>query len=204
MSPLRKILAIVFLFAAFSGGAVLLFHAVSGTPSVPQRATVIPAAFDLPEFSLVDHTGNPFTTENFRDSWSVVFFGFTHCPDICPATLQQLALAKSRVEDAGGRFPRNVLISVDPERDSPAVMGAYVRHFGEDVIGVTGDLDALKALTKPLGIYFEKSGDLEGDYSVDHSAVVLLIDDSAKWHALFSAPYSVDDFVHDIPLLTGG
>jgi protein SCO1/2 len=82
-------------------------------------------------------------------------------------------------------------------------MREYVAHFGADITGVTGDIDELKKLTAALGIFFEKSADGSEDYNVAHSAVVLLINPKAEFHALFSAPHDVENFVNDVPILTG-
>ena len=204
MSSSKKYLAIAFLFLAFSGASIMMFYVYLGTRAELVHATTLPAPMALPEFSLLDHTGEAFTRDDFRDRWNIVFFGFTHCPDICPATLQQLAIAKSRLAEAGEEFPQIILISVDPERDSPDVMAAYVGNFGADMKGVTGDLQELTKLTGAMGIFFARSGesgDGGGDYSVDHSAFVLLIDESADWHSLFSAPHNIDSFVNDLPIL---
>jgi len=203
MSRLQKFLVIGLVVTAFAGGTFFMTLAFQGPRSVPQHATVLPQPAPLPQFSLVDHSGTPFSMESFRGQWSLIFFGFTHCPDICPATLQQLAIARSQVL-AGGEteFPNIILISVDPERDTPEVMAEYVGHFGPGVTGVTGSLDELRKLTTVLGIYFEKTGEENGSYSVDHAAVVLVINRSAEFHALFSAPHDVEHFVSDIPLIT--
>jgi protein SCO1/2 len=203
MHPARKALAIVFLFLAVSGSAFFAYLAVTGGPELVD-ATRLPEPRPLPEFQLVDHHGAPITRDRFVGGWQLVFFGFTNCPDICPATLQQLSIAKQRVEANGGEFPEIVLVSVDPDRDRPDNLAAYVANFGDGVSGITGDLAELTALTKPLGIYFEKTGDPAGNYTVDHSSVVLLINSQAEWQALFSAPHNVDTFVHDVPILTGG
>lgn len=203
MNPSRNILALVFVVVAIIGGGILFYRAFSGEPRVPAHATVLPAAITMPDFSLVDEKGAPFTRADLRNQWSLLFFGFTHCPDICPATLQQLAIARSRLDPGGGQFPQIILVSVDPERDSPEVLAEFVRNFGEGIKGVTGPDAELRKLTAPLGIYFAASERVDGDYSVDHSAAVLLLDDDANWRAVFSAPHSVDDFVHDIPLIMG-
>jgi protein SCO1/2 len=196
MNPARKFLAIVFLFAAFSGGAFFLFKAVEGGRTLVD-ATRLPEPMALPGFQLVDHTGAPVTRDRFNGDWQLVFFGFTNCPDVCPATLTQLAIAKQRVEADGAAFPEIVLVSVDPVRDTPDKLARYVSGFGDGVTGIS-------ALTGPLGIYFARSGDLDGNYSVDHSSVVLLINPSAEWQAVFSAPHTVDNFVHDVKILIGG
>lgn len=202
MSRLQKFLVIGLVVTAFAGGTFFMTLAFQGPRGVPQHATVLPQPAPLPQFSLVDHSGAPFAMESFRGQWSLIFFGFTHCPDICPATLQQLAIARSRVLAEGEtEFPNILLISVDPERDTPEIMAEYVGHFGPGITGVTGSLDELRNLTSALGIYFEKTGEENGSYSVDHAAVVLVINRSAEFHALFSAPHDVEHFVSDIPLI---
>lgn len=202
MHPARKFLAIAFLFTAFSGGAVFLYLAVSGNRSEPVAATVLPEPRPLPAFSLVDQHDKPFTRDSLTGHDSILFFGFTHCPDICPATLQQLAIARQQVVADGTAFPDIVLVSVDPARDTPDIMAEYVGHFGAGITGVTGRAEDIASLAGALGIFFSNSGDDSENYNVDHSAAVLLINANAEWQAVFSAPHEVGDFVHDIPLLT--
>ena len=174
-------------------------------PPAPRIATVLPGASELPEFALLNQDGEPFDREGFKGHWSLVFFGFTHCPDICPLTLQVLANAQRQLAAAGeAPLPRIVLISVDPERDTPDVMRDYVAYFGDGHLGITGDIEELRKLTRSLGIYFEKSA-IDGDsYSVDHSAVVLLLNPDGRLHALFSAPHEAENFVHDLPIIIAG
>ena len=203
MHPARTILVFVFVFLAFAGGAVFLYLATESARQPPAAATVLPKPAALPGLALIDDSGAAFTNADMREGWQIVFFGFTHCPDICPATLQQLSIARKRIVDAGGYFPEILLVSVDPERDSPAVLKAYVANFGDGVRGVTGSLEEIRKLTSTVGVFFEKVENPDGDYTVDHSAAVLLIDEHGDWHSLFTAPHDIDDFVHDIPLLTG-
>ncbi len=201
MDRIRQIIAIALLMIGVTGGAILLALAVKSPAPTPARATLLPELRPLPAFSLIDQDGRPFDRADMQGQWRLVFFGFTHCPDICPATLQQLAIARNRVVESGEAYPGIVLVSVDPQRDTPAALKSYVSHFGDDVTGLTGTLDSLTELTRPLGIYFAMSGDPDGDYGVDHSSVVLLIDDEANWRAVFSAPHDVDSFVSDVRLL---
>jgi protein SCO1/2 len=204
MNAGRKNLFLMFVALAIASAAFLAFLALQGPKARPVVATILPEALPLPEFSLLDQDGESFNRASFAGQWSVVFFGFTHCPDICPATLQQLALARAEViESPGQEFPQIILISVDPERDTPPVLREYIAHFGPGISGVTGEIDELRKLTSALGIYFEKSALQGDDYGVDHSAVVLLIDPQSGFRALFSAPHRVEDFVTDIPLITG-
>ncbi len=203
MRFLRLVLVFGLVIIAFVGGTLFMTLAFQGPREQPLHAMVLPQSRALPQFSLLDQNGAKFDTESLRDQWSLLFFGFTHCPDICPATLQQLAIARSRVlHEKNSTFPNIVLISVDPERDTPEVLAEYTRHFGDGMTGVTGPIDELRNLTSALGIFFEKSVGENGDYSVDHSAVVIVINKNAEFHALFSAPHTIDHFVEDMPLIT--
>lgn len=194
---------VLLLVALVLGGASWLAVRSLGGPERPEFATVLTEPLPLPEFSLIDQSGEPFTRERLLGTTSLLFFGFTHCPDICPATLAELASARQQLASAGGaqaRLPQIVFVSVDPERDTPEKLAAYVGHFGADIVGVTGSEEELRALAKPLGIWFEKEPLGEG-YSVSHSTAVLFIDRQAELRALFGTPHRVESFVHDVPLL---
>jgi protein SCO1/2 len=181
MSP-RNIFVAAVAAAAIVTGTWLSFK-VASPPAAPQVATVLPAGNELPEFSLLDQSGAAIGRDVFQGQWDLVFFGFTHCPDICPMTLQVLADARNQLAAASfSPLPRIVLVSVDPERDTPENLAKYVDYFGEGNLGITGDLEEIRKLTNGLGIWFEKSGDGE-DYSVDHAAAVLVIDPKGQFRA---------------------
>ena len=202
MTPRNLTIASVARFAIAFGAWTS--YRLASPPPAPRTATVLPAPDALPEFSLVDQDGNAVGRELFVGQWDLVFFGFTHCPDVCPLTLKTLADAKRKLAAAGQRpLPRIVLVSVDPERDTPAVLAEYVGYFGPDVVGLTGSPDELRRLTGPLGVYFEKRG-AGDDYSVDHSAFVMVVNPAGEFSALFSSPHEVDNFVHDLPLIMAG
>lgn len=203
MNIMRRILVGTFVTLAFVGGAFFLVKTFQQNNAQPEFATVWPSPMPLPEFSMVDQSGQPVGRTDFADKWRLVFFGFTHCPDICPATLQQLSVARRKMVEAGSDAPDIVLVTVDPERDSPQIMASYVEHFGDGVSGITGNLDELRKLTSTAGIFFGKVTNESGGYTVDHSAVVLLINDDAEIHASFSAPHAVDNFVRDVPIIMG-
>jgi protein SCO1/2 len=99
-------------------------------------------------------------------------------------------------------LPRVVLVSVDPERDTPEAMARYIGYFGDGGLGLTGDIEEIRKLTGALGIFFQKAGADGSNYGVDHSTVVLVIDPRGRLKALFSAPHRVENFVHDLPLIT--
>lgn len=199
----RNIFIAIVAVVAIGTGAWLSSLVMAPAP-LPNTATVLPVPGDLPEFSLVDQNGSTIGRDGFRDHWSLVFFGFTHCPDICPLTLQVLANARQQLAEAEKQpLPRIVLVSVDPERDTPEVMKQYVGYFGDDIVGITGDLDEIRKLTNGLGIFFEKSRVDEENYSVDHSAVVIVMNPDGQFQALFSAPHETANFVHDLPIIMG-
>ncbi len=195
------------IFAIVLGGALAagIFVATKmNKPADLQTAFVIPLPNALPDFSLLDQSGELVNADTFRGQWDLVFFGFTNCPDICPTTLQTLASAKRELIDAGvDELPRIVLVSVDPERDTPEILGQYVDYFGDGNLGVTGELEGVSTLTTALGIYFEKAPTKDGNYGVDHSAAVLVINPDGEFSALFSAPHIVANYVHDLPIIMG-
>lgn len=200
---LRKISIAILPVAALAAG--LFFALQLRSPAVPRSAFVLPTPTELPTFSLLDQNGAPVTAESFRGQWDLVFFGFTNCPDICPATLQILATAKRQLESNGAdTVPRIVLVSVDPERDTPERLGKYLGYFGADNLGVTGDLAEVSKLTSAMGIYFEKQAVVDGTYGVDHSAAVLVFNPDGRFHALFSAPHVISDYVHDLNIIMAG
>lgn len=163
---------------------------------------VLPNPDSLPEFSLLDQQGNTIDRSVFAGQWDLVFFGFTHCPDICPTTLQLLATARAELARQGQEpLPRIVLVSVDPERDTPEIIGQYIDYFGEGNLGITGTLEEISKLTTGLGIYFQKQAADGDNYLVDHSAAVLVIDPEGRFSALFSGPHNVENFVHDLPII---
>lgn len=204
MQAKHNSLFFLFVFLAIAGGSVFTYLALNRPAVAPQYATVLPEPMPLPAFSLRDETGTEFDRDAFRGHWNLVFFGFTHCPDICPATLQQLALARHAVLESGAaNFPQIVFVSVDPARDTEKVLASYIGHFGDGITGVGGDIAELRKLTTATGIFFAQSSASDENYSVDHSAVVLVINPAAEFHAVFSAPHTVEQFSHDIPLLTG-
>jgi protein SCO1/2 len=206
MSVKNLIIAVV-LGGALAGG--IFVAAQFSKPAQLKTAFVIPALDELPEFTLQDQSGERVNASSFRGQWDLVFFGFTNCPDVCPTTLQILANVKRQLLDSGSDdLPRIVLVSVDPERDTPELLAQYVAYFGNGNLGVTGELSEVRKLTAGLGIYFEKvpggSGDDTDNYTVNHSAAVLLINPDGHFSALFSAPHTVENYVHDLPIIMGG
>lgn len=201
----RSLIIGAILGVAFAAGAWMALKTFSTSPAArPSVATLLPVAIKLPSFALLDQNGDAIDRSVFEGRWDLVFFGFTNCPDVCPLTLQTLSAARQELTESGfSPLPRNVLVSVDPERDTPEKLSEYLSYFGSDNLGITGSIDELRKLTGTLGIFFDKRMDESGGYTVDHSAVVLLIDPDARFRALFSSPHKASNFVSDLPVLMG-
>jgi len=201
MMPVRKILPrVLVIIIPLSLGVLFSLYISQRHGSLEGvSATVLHEAKSLPKFVLEDHLGNEFTNKNLKGQWSLVFFGYTHCPDICPTTLSllnqvdQLLKNKSEVN-----VPKTVFISVDPARDTIAQLADYVPYFNPDFLGVTGNLQNLQVLTKSLGVAFGNEGDTgSDDYEVFHSTRIMLIDPEARLKALFSFPHDVNEIASD-------
>lgn len=198
---LRNLLIAVVLGAAMAAGTWMAMN-IKRTVPAPTTATVLPSPANMPVFSLLDHEGRRIDQNIFVGQWDLVFFGFTTCPDICPLTLQTLSAARRQLKEAGqAPLPRIVLVSVDPERDTPEVLAKYISAYGDTTLGITGELDELRKLTGGLGVFFEKNTGSDGTYSVDHSAVVIVVDPAGRFHSLFSGSHVIENFVHDLPLI---
>lgn len=188
------VFAIVAIVAATAG--LLLARSTLDGPRLPQAAmtagTLLEPPRPLPPLTLVDQAAQPFTLERLRDRWTFLFFGFTNCPDVCPATMGVMAQIEKSLHDLPeDERPSIVLVSVDPERDTPAQLASYVKYFSPSFTGVTGTQDAIDAFTRSMGVPVAISK-REGSYSVDHSAAIFLIDPDANLRALFSTPHEPD------------
>ena len=167
----------------------------------PEYSTVLTKPIKLDEFLLTADDDSVFSNQSLKDKWSLLFFGYTHCPDVCPLTLHQLAQANKELADTLDSPPDIIMVSVDPDRDTSEILQKYVRSFGENVSGVTGKNEELDKLTSQLGIFYNANKHEGENYSVNHSAAVILINKNAEFHAVFSAPHSIENFVSDLPLI---
>ncbi len=156
-------------------------------------ATVLPQARPISGFKLTDHNNKEFTIENMKGKWNFLFFGFTNCPDICPTTLKIMQGVWKKLP-ADKTKPGMLFFSVDPDRDPPELLKNYVTYYHPEFIGITGDLDQIDIITNQLGIlygYDDKEENSE-DYTVNHSAQVLLTDPQGRMRAVFSPPYDAE------------
>ena len=153
--------------------------------------TGYPEPRPIPAFELVDAGGGPFTPERLRGRWSLLFFGYANCPDICPVTMSVLGSAARRLEMAGQAGFQGVLVTVDPQRDAPAALAEYVAAFAKDFVGVTGQEPDLRAFASSLHAGFSKAPEADSalGYLVDHSGHLAVIAPDGRHDGFVRGPF---------------
>lgn len=142
---------------------------------------------ELPGFQMVDQDNRPITKENFVGKWSLLFFGYTHCPDVCPTTLGALNRLSLEPDLPSTQF---VFASVDPARDTPAVLKEFVHYFNQQFIGMTGERAEIDKFRDTLGVIYDYEGDTNSaDYIVNHVAALFIIDPKARLRAYILPPH---------------
>lgn len=181
------IIGLVALLAAFGG--VWLGNALQGAGEPPELAggMLLTPPKTLEPFRLVDHDGQTYDLQRLQDRWTFMFFGYTNCPDVCPNTMGVLNAAMGELEEHPEALDQAqvTFVSVDPKRDTPKQLAGYVPYFNQQFVGVTGELEAISGLTRQLGILYVHNGEGD-DYTVDHSASILLTDPAGRLAAVFS------------------
>jgi protein SCO1/2 len=198
---------LVFIGFAAAGGiaAALLWpqqqpamELATGTLLTPRRA--------LPDFSLIDSQGRSFGPANLRGRWSMLFFGYTNCPDFCPTTLSTLAAMQKQLRAEHSVLPQVIFVSVDAKRDTPAQLANYVPYFDPEFIGLTAaDQPAIEALAKQWGVAVMVQPPKDGSYTVDHSSAIFVLDPAGRLAAILSGPFTVGALQSDFRrIVTGG
>jgi protein SCO1/2 len=190
------ILAIV----AFAGGLLIaraLYPPHAALPAT-ERATVLPEPRALPALDLVDQDGKPLGADFFRGHWTLVFFGYTSCPDVCPTTLATLSrMTRALASLPAAERPRVLFVSVDPERDTPERLAAYVRFYDPAFLGATGTPVAVAAAAAAFGVPYRKVSVEGGGYTMDHGAGVFVVDRSGRIAAYSGAPHDAAVLARD-------
>ena len=197
------LLLIVSAVIALSAGVWFGFDS-SKPAAIPKiQGIILPFAKTLNEFNLTDHKNNTFTLNDLKNKWSLLFIGYTHCPDVCPTTLNTVKQAHNLMKEQNITPPQMVFISIDPERDTAERLAEYVSYFNKDFIGVTGELKNLEALASNLSVFFKKSAGASGDinaddYLMDHSASLILVNPEGSVTSYLSAPHSPMNIIDSI------
>ncbi|TXS93689.1 SCO family protein [Parahaliea maris] len=191
----RGILWTVIVVVAFMAVVVAGFVHRIGLPRVMTEAEMkangawmFETPRDIGEFSLLDHQGRAFTPERLEGRWSLIFFGFTYCPDICPTTMSFLSDFVSALEGTEAEDTQVVMVTVDPARDTPEQLAQYVPYFNPEFVGVTGEFLDIHRFATALNTPFRKVPGEGENYQVDHSANVVLINPRGDYHGFFKAP----------------
>ena len=179
---MKILVAICFILGAafvllWNGTHIPVATVVSGTTSKPETVGGVQIGG---HFSLVDQTGKVVTEKSWPGKFKLVFFGFTHCPDICPVTLQKISVVLEKLGAKAGRV-QVLFVTVDPARDTPKAMEEYVANFSKSIIGLTGTEKQIKSIEDAYKVYAAKQPvNGEGDYDVDHSAYIYLMSPDDK------------------------
>ncbi len=200
---------VLVLIAAVAGGLGLMLaqRYFAPPPATPaplalQAVRLIEPARPIADFKLVRSDGTALTLAGLRGHWTLVFLGFSHCPDVCPTTLANLAKAQKRWDALPeARRPRLLFVSVDPDRDTPKIIGDYVRYFHPATIAATANEPALGQFAHELGLVYMKVPQENGDYDMDHSATLVLLDPQGRQAGLVRPPLVADAIAADLALL---
>jgi protein SCO1 len=201
-----KLLSFVFVCVLAAGG---FFAAIIWSPKPPlalASGTILAPARPLADFSLIDNQGRSFGAANLRGHWSLMFFGYTDCPDYCPTTLTTLAALEKQLRAAKTVAPPQVIfVSVDAKRDTPAQLNQFVPNFDPEFIGLTAaSQPAIEALAKKWGVAVNVQYAANGNYIVDHSTEIFVIDPAGNLAAILTGPFTVDALQSDFRRIVTG
>ena len=209
MSKRTALLMIVTVLAGILGftASRALFHAPAPvTLPAPQAITLLPNPRVLPAFALQQASGAPLTRDALKGHWTVVFLGFTHCPDVCPTTLAQLSAAQKQWASLPvASRPRVLFVSADPERDTPELVARYAHAFHPDSLAATAPVPDLEKFARSLSLVFMKVPGTSGkpdDYSIDHSAALVVLDPQARMAGVAQPPFDIPGIAADLAALT--
>jgi len=189
----RTVLALVLVVAAVVGLQVYKFSAEPTLDRAALREEGV-LVFDQPrqitDFELKDHKGQPFGSGDLEGQWTLIFFGFTQCPDICPLAMADLSRLMGELPAELEANTQVLMVTLDPARDTPEVLADYVPYFHEDFVGLTGEFLTIRRFANELNVAFSKVTQGEDNYTIDHSGHISLINPRGDYHALFKPPFN--------------
>jgi cytochrome oxidase Cu insertion factor (SCO1/SenC/PrrC family) len=190
----QALIPYLLLAAALAGG--LLWHESETVPGLGRSIVTGQADVGGP-FRLIDQNGKAVSDTDFRGRYMLIYFGYSFCPDVCPTTLSVMAQALDKL---GGESRRvtPIFITIDPERDTPQVLGDYMKAFGPNFVGLTGNAAAIKDAEKKYRVYAVKKPLEKGGYGMDHSSVMYLMGPDGKMISFYDEAISPDDLAKDL------
>ncbi|CAE6885584.1 MULTISPECIES: SCO family protein [Pseudomonas] len=162
---------------------------------------LLPQSRNLPDLELTDQNGQPFKVSQFKDQWSLLFFGYTFCPDICPATLAELRQIRGQLPAETRDKLRIVMISVDPNRDTPEQLKKYLNYFDPQFMGLTAPEPVIQKLANAVSIPFIPADTSKPNYTVDHSGNLVIIGPDGTQRGFIRAPLNNQKLVEQLPEL---
>ncbi|MEO6226313.1 MAG: SCO family protein [Thermomonas sp.] len=211
----KRVLPLLIIAALAAAGGLWAAQGLFGSNSATTAAsalppvssiTLLPTPRVLPSFSLQQSDGTSLTGEELHGHWTVVFIGFTHCPDVCPTTLAHLNTAQKQWAGLPeGTRPRVLFVSADPDRDTPKISGDYAHAFNADSLAATAPVPELEAFARSMSLVFMKAPGPSGradDYSIDHSATMIVLDPQARMAGVIVPPFDPKAIAADLIALT--
>lgn len=199
----KTVFILVALVALILGYAVN--RALSGNSASDQTALIdagiilLPQSRKLPDLTMTNQDGQPVQINGFKDKWTLFFFGYTYCPDICPTTLAQLRQIKSELPQETLSKLRVVLVSVDPNRDTPQQLKQYLGYFDKDFVGLTGSVPDIQKLANGVSIPFIPADTSKPGYTVDHSGNLALLGPDGNQRGFIRAPFNNQKLLAQLP-----
>lgn len=184
---------------------LLVSRVLSGNADSQQNALIdagvilLPQSRPLPELSMNDQNGQPVRLNQLKGKWTLLFFGYTYCPDICPTTLAQLRQIKGELPADALEHLRVVLVSVDPDRDTPQQLKQYLEYFDKSFIGLTGPVPQIQTLANALSIPFIPADTRKPGYTVDHSGNLALLGPDGTQRGFIRAPLNTQKLLAQLP-----
>ncbi|MEM7078840.1 MAG: SCO family protein [Pseudomonadota bacterium] len=199
MTPIARTVGLCSIFIAAVVG--MFVYSVTRTPELSDAELrekgvfLLPTPRELTAFSLPAHDGGDFDLAALQGKWSFLFFGFTHCPDICPTSMSELGQVERELQQAypelAERF-QGVLITVDPERDTLDLVGRYAQAFSPRFVGVSSDRDSTAAFASQVNAVFAKMPDGDGGYTMDHTGNLVIINPYGHYHGFIKLPHTAE------------
>ena len=193
---------IIFVFLILFGMSVL-FAYFQSLPSLLQKkptlltGKILTRPMELDNFELIDQNNQTFNSESLKGNWTILFFGYTNCPDVCPTTIYKLAEVKNDVnQNLPSKNFNTVLVTLDPDRDTPERLDEYIGYFDESMLGVTGTYKNIQSFSSNLSVFYQRINK-DGGYDFNHTASIFVFNQDGSLFATMSPATSVSELIDD-------